>query len=141
LTVGRKTIHHTCSIILATLLHSSFPSTVLATSLAVSASTIQFDFGLVHEIGNPRPCLLLLSVSSSLERYPSATIFLLVVELDEADLALVSEGLSLAARILAFQQGKERVEARLVNRRIIVEAETWRLDECCHRLSNCGLCL
>jgi hypothetical protein len=33
------------------------------------------------------------------------------------------------------------VEAKLVNQRVIVEAETWRLDECCRRLSNCGLCL
>jgi hypothetical protein len=64
----------------------------------------------------------------------------LVVELEEADLALVSEDLWLVAGILEFQQAKEWIEARRVIQGIVVEMETRVLDECCRRLLNCGLC-
>jgi hypothetical protein len=40
--------------ILITLFHSSFPSHFLATPLAVSASTIQFDSGLTLETGESK---------------------------------------------------------------------------------------
>jgi hypothetical protein len=52
----------------------------------------------------------------------------LVEGLEEVDLVLVSEDLWLVAGILAFQQAKERLEARLVNQGIVVEVKTRILD-------------
>jgi hypothetical protein len=57
-----------------------------------------------------------------------------MAKLEEAVLALVSEGLSSVARILGIQQGKDRVEAGLMKYGIVVEVEKRTLDGCCHRL-------
>ena len=65
----------------------------------------------------------------------------MVAELEESDEVLVSvEDLWLIAGILAFQQVKERVNARLANQGSVVEVETRVLDEYCRRLLNCSLC-
>jgi hypothetical protein len=43
------------------------------------------------------------------------------------------------AGILGFRQTKERVEARLVNRGVVVEVKTQIFDRCRWCLLNCGL--
>jgi hypothetical protein len=48
----------------------------------------------------------------------------LVVKLEEADLALVSDDLRLVVGILAIQQAKKRVEVRPVSQGVVVEVET-----------------
>jgi hypothetical protein len=60
----------------------------------------------------------------------------LVAELEEADLALVSEDPRLIVVTLAFQWAKETVESRPVNQGIVVEVEKQILDSCRRRLLN-----
>jgi hypothetical protein len=53
-----------------------------------------------------------------------------VAELEEADLALVSEYPWLMAGTLAFQCAKETAESRPVDKGVVVEVEMRSLDEC-----------
>jgi len=63
-----------------------------------------------------------------------------VAELEGADPALANEDLWSVAEILAFQQVKEKVEARAVDQGITVEVETQISEGRCRRLLNYGLC-
>jgi hypothetical protein len=51
-----------------------------------------------------------------------------LVVLEEADPVLVGEDIWLVAGILAFQQAKEWMQARLVNQGVAVKVETLILD-------------
>jgi hypothetical protein len=73
LRVGRRIVHRTCTIAFITLLHSSFPSSFLATPLATSVSIIQFIFALALEAGESRTFKL--AIPSSLYFFLGAKSF------------------------------------------------------------------